>query len=114
MILNRPEVAQYPIDPTRLDLAREFRRNIYGPHSGELQKILFRFRWAAPGGRWGLVTLSPGRWMLVRLPGRRGVPLETFPDHLYTDLKDAEWEVFCRRWEHVTGQSLKKQLADAE
>jgi hypothetical protein len=28
------------IDPTRLDLAREFRAQSFGPHSPDLQKLL--------------------------------------------------------------------------
>ena len=30
----------FRIDPGRIDLAREFKANIYGRHSGELQRIL--------------------------------------------------------------------------
>ena len=30
----------FAIDPTRLDLAREFKRSPFGPHSPELQAVL--------------------------------------------------------------------------
>jgi hypothetical protein len=95
------------VDPDRLDLVEEFRRAPRGPHGGELQKLLHRMRWGGVGGRYVLVTLEPGRrWMLGRLPGRRGVPVEIFPNQVFTDLAAAEWEVFRLRWELLTGRSL--------
>ena len=36
--------ANYPIDPNRIDLAREFRDDIRGPHGEELRYILHRMR----------------------------------------------------------------------
>lgn len=33
------------IDPSRLDLAREFRERPFGPHGPELQKLLKILRW---------------------------------------------------------------------
>ena len=39
------ELAMYKIDPGRTDLAEEFRRNPFGPHSAELQKVLNVMRW---------------------------------------------------------------------
>ena len=44
--------------------------------------------------------------MLGRLPGRRGAPVETFPNRIFTSLAEAEWAVFTMRWEALTGQRL--------
>jgi hypothetical protein len=107
MLVNDPDAAHYQIDPSRLDLVEEFRRKPRGPHSDELQKILHRMRWSGPGGRWVLIALEPNRrWMMGRLPGRRGAPVETFPNRVFTRIEDAEWEVFRMRWEALTGNVL--------
>lgn len=108
MLVNDPEAAHWPVDPARLDLVEEFRRKPRGPHSDELQKLLHRMRWSGVGRRYVLVTLEPNRrWMLGRLPGRRGAPVETFPNRVFTSLADAEWAVFALRWEALTGQTLE-------
>lgn len=107
MLVNDPADAHYVIDPARVDLAEEFRRNPKGPHSAELMKVLHRMRWSGEGGRFVLVTLDPGRrWMLGRLPGARGVPVETFANRIYTDVNEAEWDVFRIRWKAITGREL--------
>lgn len=111
MLVNYREAAHFPVDPARLDLVEEFRRNPRGPHGEELQKLLHRMRWAgdpAEGGRYVLLVQEPGRrWMLARLPNRRGQPIEPLPNHVYTSLAEAEWDVFKRRWHALTGQELQ-------
>ncbi len=110
MLVHYPEAAHYEIDPTRLDLVEEFRRNPRGPHGTDLQKLLHRMRWAGDpeeGGRYILLVQEPGRrWMLARLPRRRGAPIEPIPNQIFTSLEAAEWEVFKRRWRALTGQEL--------
>jgi hypothetical protein len=110
VLVHYPEAAHAPVDPTRTDLVEEFRRNPRGPHGPELQVLLHRMRWAGdPGepGRYVLMVLEPGRrWMLARLPRRRGEPLQPIPNQVFTSLADAEWEVFRRRWTALTGQEL--------
>ena len=107
MLVNDPAAAHYPIDPARLDLVEEFRRSPKGPHSPELQKVLHRMRWGGVAGRYVLITLEPGRrWMLGRLPERRGAPVERFANRIYTSAVDAEWDVFKVRWEALTGRRL--------
>lgn len=106
-----PAAARYPIDPDRLDLVEEFRRAPRGPHSDELQKVLHRMRWAGEARRYCAVVLEPGRrWVLGRLGARRGQPVETFPDQIFATTADIEWEVFCRRWEALTGRALPVEL----
>ena len=107
MLVNDPAAAHFEIDPTRLDLVEEFRRAPKGPHSDALQKVLHRMRWSGVTGRWVLITLEPNRrWMLGRLPGKRGAPMETFPNRVFTRVEDAEWEIFRLRWEALTGTKL--------
>ena len=108
MLLNHPDAAHWPVDADRLDLVEEFRRSPRGPHSEQLQKLLHRMRWSGAGGRYVLVTLDPGRrWMLGKLPGARGAPIETFPNRVFTDPAEAEWEVFKLRWEALTGRRIE-------
>ena len=117
MLVNYASAAHWPVDPTRLDLVEEFRRNPRGPHGEELQKLLHRMRWEgdpSEAGRYVLITLEPGRrWRLARLPRQRGVPIEPIPNQVFTSLAAAEWEVFKRRWHALTGQSLSGSLEDA-
>lgn len=113
MLVHYPEAAHWPVDPTRLDLVEEFRRNPRGPHGEELQKLLHRMRWAGDpsvGGRYVLLVQEPGRrWVLARLPSQRGKPIEPIPNQVFTSLADAEWEVFRRRWRALTGQEIEGQ-----
>jgi hypothetical protein len=107
MLFNDPEAARYPVDGARRDLVEEFRRNPRGPHSADLQKVLHRMRWSGVAGRFVLITLEPGRrWMLGRLSEKRGERIETFPNRIYTNPADAEWEIFCLRWKALTGHDI--------
>lgn len=102
-----PQAARHVIDPSRIDLAEEYRRNIRGPHSEELAKLLFRTRWGPIAGRYVLVVVEQGRrWMLARQPAERGAPVEIFRDRTFTSLEEAEWHVFKLRWRALTGQDL--------
>ncbi|WP_378942324.1 hypothetical protein [Mesorhizobium sp. ANAO-SY3R2] len=102
-----PFAVRYIFDPERLDLAREFRDNINGPHSRDLQQLLVRMRWGPVEGRYVLLVLEPGkRWRLGRLPPKRGQKVELFDDVEFTSLADAEWHVFKLRWEALAGAPL--------
>lgn len=97
----------YRIDPERLDLAREFRAQPYGRHSGELQRVLNRMRGGANAGRYVLVCTKPHReWALARLGPCRGAPVALVPGHVFTTLAAAEWAVFKLRWKALTGREL--------
>ena len=99
--------SHYPVDPSRIDLAREFRANPFGPHRVELQRIVTRMRWCEVEGRHVLLTRVPHReWMLGRLSGRRGVDVEVLEDQVFTSRAEAEWTVFKLRWQAITGQAL--------
>ena len=116
MLVTYPEAAHWPIDPDRLDLVEEFRRQPRGPHGDELQKMLHRLRWAGDPdqpGRYVLIVTQPGKeWMLGRLPPQRGRPIELMRNHVFTSIAEAEWEVFKLRWEAVTGRTLPPHLSE--
>jgi N,N-dimethylformamidase len=96
----------YQIDPTRLDLAEEFRRKPYGRHSAELQRILNRMRSEPFEGHY--VLLRDGRLGPYRLGQFGTTPAEpiTPTGHVFASVREAEWVVFKLRWKRLTGQDL--------
>lgn len=99
--------SQYPIDPSRTDLAREFMANPMGPHSAALQRIVTRMRDTEAARRYVLVTVVPYKeWALGQISGRRGVDLTLHEDQVFTSIEDGERAVFKLRWELITGVPL--------
>ncbi|MDE0241623.1 MAG: hypothetical protein OXQ84_15765 [bacterium] len=97
----------YKIDPTRKDLVEEFRANPVGNHSADLQQMLNVVRAEPFPGKYVLICVKPHReWVLGRLSGVRGDPVEILEDRVFTRAEDAEWEVFRRRWKALTGECL--------
>jgi len=97
----------YEIDPSRTDLAEEFRSNPDGPHSPELALVVNRLRLMPMAERHILVCTQRGReWTLAKMPSKRGAVLELFEDRVFSDYAEAVWEVFRMRWETVTGEPL--------
>ena len=97
----------YEIDPSRTDLIEEFRNNLYGPYSPELNLVVNRLRLMPLGDRHILVCTKSGReWMLAKMPSRRGAAVQLFKDRTFTNYDEGIWEVFRMRWETVTGESL--------
>lgn len=95
------------IDPERLDLAREFYRNPWGPHSAELQRILNVMRAAPVAGKHVILMSGPyRRWSVARLTGVRGEPAEKIEGLSFDNPEDAERTVFKLRWAAHTGQPL--------
>lgn len=96
------------IDPSRTDLALEFKANPYGPHSDALQKILNIMRWQPKEGKHVLVSTDAGdAWYLGRLPAKRGLPVEIFDDMCFDDHTQGLWHLFKHRWKFQTGQELE-------
>jgi len=96
----------FEIDPSRLDLAQEFKRKPFGRHSADLQRILNRMRSEPFEGHY--VLLRDGRfgpWKLAQL-GRRPQDPMTLTGHIFDDRHQAEWTVFKLRWQRLTGQEL--------
>ncbi len=98
----------YEIDPQRdLSLAREFMATPVGLHSPNLQRLLRAMRGGALQGKYALLSTKPGHeWTLIQLSGERDLPPVVHEDAVFTDLLDAEREVFRRRWKEQTGETL--------
>ena len=96
----------YEIDPTRTDLAEEFKSDPFGRHSPELQLVLNRMRFERVKGRYILVKTAPSEYTLAQLTGVRGDPPQLIPEHAFDNLEDAEWVVFKLRWKKLTGEEL--------
>ena len=96
----------YEIDPSRLELAREFKAKPFGQHSPDLQYLLHRMRSYDASGHWVLVMTRPHQqWTLARMQaGGRQTPVPT--NTTFTSLEEAEWHVFKLRWKDLTGQDL--------
>jgi len=97
----------FRIDPSHRDLATEFKANPFGPHSGELQRILNLMRSQPLPGRYVLVTLVPHRrWALGRLGPARSGRVTLVEGVRYDSPEEAEWDIFKRRWQELTGEPL--------
>jgi hypothetical protein len=91
-----------------LPLAEEFMAAPVGLHSPNLQRLLRAMRGGPVKGKYGLLTTKPGQeWILIQMSGVPDVPPVILRDQVFTDLLDAEREVFRRRWKEQTGESLK-------
>ena len=97
----------FTFDPTRLDLAREFKARPFGEHSPDLQYLLNLMRSREVEGRYVLVMTRPhAQWTLARLTKRNlGPPVLT--NRTFDSLAEAEWEVFKLRWEALAGRPLE-------
>ena len=63
----------YEIDPTRVDLAREFRSNPAGPYSPELTQLVNCLRTMPFADRHVIVCTKRGEaWVLAKVPPVRG------------------------------------------
>jgi hypothetical protein len=92
-------------DPTRLDLAAEYRARPLGRHSPDLQALLDTMRRAENCQNLILVGIGANRWML----GERrpfGQPPHLFTEEIFNSLEDGEWAAFRRRWRALTGKEL--------
>ena len=95
------------IDPGRVDLARAFIDNPWGPHSAELQRVLNVMRAAPVAGKHVILMSGPyRRWSVARLTGVRGEAAERIEGLSFDNPEDAERAVFRLRWEEHTGQPL--------
>jgi N,N-dimethylformamidase len=93
------------IDPSRFDLAAEYRARPFGRHSPELQAVLDTMRRAEHCQDLILVAIGGGRWVLgERRPG--GQPPRLLRDEAFTRLEDGEWAAFKRRWRALAGRDL--------
>lgn len=102
---------RYQITEDDLQFAKEFMKMPIGYHSPGLQRVLNLMR----GPHWAfkyvlVVKERYGLWQLGKLPARRGSQVELVDGMTYTDLIEAERDIFRRRWKDLTGQHLADQL----
>lgn len=98
------EVPLFKIDPSRSDLAIEFRARPYGEHSPQLQAVLSLMRSRPPDGRYVLICTKPHEeWVLARISGDPP-RAEMLDAATFTSLEEAEWAVFRMRWKALTGE----------
>ncbi len=102
---------RYQITDDDLQFAREFMEAPIGYHSPGLQRVLNLMR----GPHWAFkyVLVVKDRyslWQLGKLPSRRGAKVELVEGLYYTDLIDAERDIFRRRWKDLTGHDLDEQI----
>jgi hypothetical protein len=97
----------YKLDPSRTDLALEFKSKPYGRHSAELQRVLNLFRSDPLPGNYCLVCTMPHReWALARFRQTSREPVDLLGP-LFGSLEAAEWAVFKLRWQRHAGQALE-------
>jgi hypothetical protein len=106
---NRP-VPRYKLEQNDAAFVAEFMKNPIGYKSPGLQRILNLMRGQGPEGKYVLICKEPyRRWVLGRLPGRRGQPIVEVAGVEYTDLLAAERDVFLRRWRDLGGPEIDSQ-----
>jgi hypothetical protein len=92
----------------RLEFAQAFMEQPWGPHSSAVQAIVNAMRSAPVAGKFALKCLVPYEsWVLVRLPLRRGLPIERVDERVFTVLAEAERAVFLQRWETLFGERIR-------
>ena len=103
-----------PLDPSRIDLAKEFRARPFGVHSPELQVLLNRMRSMPVDGKHVLIAVHPGEeWMLGQI--YRDPPrVRRLPEHRFDRVEAAEWFVFKLRWRALCGEELHLEENDEE
>lgn len=97
----------YKINDHDLDVVDEFDRKPIGHHSPALQRVLNVLRGEPTPGKYVLVCTKPQKeWMLGELPDERGKPVRLIKGKVYSNIEDAEREIFRRRWKKHTGKDL--------
>ena len=97
----------YTVDPSRTDLALEFKSRPFGRHSDDLQRMLNLFRSDPLPGNYCLVCTKPHReWALARFGQSSREPVDLLGP-TFGSLAEAEWAVFKLRWQRHTGQKLE-------
>lgn len=90
-----------------LPLLREYRTVPRKQWSMELKRLLNRLMIVPEEQRVVVVGLTrSGPWQLCQREGIRGAPFVPVDERVFEKLADAQWEVFKRRWQAVTGKSV--------
>ena len=97
----------YEITEDDRRLVTAFRRQPIGQHSPALQRILVKMRGEPIKGKYVLICQEyHKKWALAQMTGNPENPIEIVEERVFSNLEDAEWEVFKRRWKKYTGQDL--------
>jgi len=97
----------YKVGAQDQHLVEEFNAKPIGHHSPALQRVLNVFRGEPMQDKYLLICTKPHReWTLGQLSGERGKPVKIFKKQVFTNVEDAEREIFRRRWKKYTGDSL--------
>jgi hypothetical protein len=98
----------YKVDPaTDRQYIEEFRRRPIGHHSPGLMRLLTVMRQDPSGRQVILVCRKPFReWVLGEMPAQREDPIAIESGPVFTSREEAEWEVFRRRWQKLTGEAI--------
>ena len=97
----------YKVGAQDQHLVEEFNAKPIGHHSPALQRVLNVFRGEPMQDKYVLICTKPHKeWTLGQLSGERGKPVKIFKKQVFTNVEDAEREIFRRRWKKYTGDSL--------
>jgi hypothetical protein len=98
----------YKVDPeTDRQYIEEFRRRPIGHHSPGLMRLLTVMRQDPSGRQIILICRKPFReWVLGEMPASRAEPIAIESAPIFTSREEAEWEVFRRRWQKLTGEAI--------
>ena len=92
--------------PRLVDLAREFERSPFGPHSPELQAVLNVLRGSRHCQDLLLICTKPHTERQLAEKQPHGQPPRLIAGAVFGSLEAAEWHAFRMRWEAVTGQPM--------
>jgi len=97
----------YKVSQQDQSVVEEFQQKPIGHHSPKLQRVLNVFRGEDAKDKYVLICTKPHReWTIGLLPGERGKPVKLLKDQVFTNVEDAEREIFRRRWEKHVGRDL--------
>ncbi len=104
----------YRLDPDQdRPFVEEFRKRPIGAHSPGLMRVLNVMRNDPSGNQIILVCRKPfAEWVLGTMPPDRSDPIVLENGRIFTSREEAEWEMFCRRWRKLTGESINLALHD--
>jgi hypothetical protein len=100
----------YKVDPAAdRQYIEEFRKQPIGHHSPGLMRLLTVLRQDPSGRQVILICRKPFReWVLGEMPPTREDPIAIESGPVFTSREEAEWEVFRRRWQKLTGEAINR------
>src|SRR5215207_6672528 len=102
-------MSTYKVSNSDRTVVAEFDQKPIGHHSPALQRVLNVFRGEPTQDKYVLVCTKPHQeWTLGLLPGEPGKPVKLLKGQIFTNIEDAEREVFRRRWKKHTGRDLEE------